>query len=253
MRSMLERFRNVVTQPQAPSAQDPGLLISQSGPLATYYAPFEYVNSAARVALLGITPGAFQAQRALDTLRNGLYAGLSDEQALRQAKETASFSGPMRSALVDMLDSVGLHDVLGLHSCTELFGPASTMVHYTSALRNPVFAAGRNYTGNPAILRSSYLRAMADDWLADEARLLKCALWIPLGKEPTAVLRHFAERSLLSSDLVLDGVPHPSGANAERIAYFLGRKSRNLLSTKTKPESLDTARAQLIRKITAYA
>ena len=253
MRSMLERFRDVVMQPQAPSVQDPGLLVSQSGPLATYYAPFEYVNTAARIVLVGITPGASQAQRALETLRSGLCVGLSDEQALRQAKEAASFSGPMRSALVDMLDSVGLHNVMGLRSCTELFGPASAVVHYTSALRNPVSAAGQNYTGNPAIMRTSYLRAMTDDWLADEARMLKHALWVPLGKEPTAVLRHFVERSLLSSDQVLDGMPHPSGANAERIAYFLSRKPRHLLSAKTKPESLDTARAELIRKIVAYA
>src|SRR5690606_7791120 len=122
---------DVVMQPQAPSVHDPGLLVSQSGPLATYYAPFEYVNTAARIVLVGITPGASQAQRALETLRSGLCVGLSDEQALRQAKEAASFSGPMRSALVDMLDSVGLHNVMGLRSCTELFGPASAVVHYT--------------------------------------------------------------------------------------------------------------------------
>lgn len=253
MTSMLERFRPIVTQSQPVSALDSRLLISQSGNLSTYYAPFEHVNTAARVVLVGITPGLSQAQRALEQLRIDLCAGLSDEQALQQAKETASFSGSMRSALVDMLDSVGVHSALGVDSCSALFGSAASLVHYTSALRNPTFAGGQNYTGSPTILRTPYLRAMAEEWLAEEARMLPRALWIPLGKEPTAVLRSFIARSMLPNDRVLDGMPHPSGANSERIAYFLGRKPRHLLSPKTKPETLDTARTQLIRKLASFA
>ena len=38
-------------------------------------------------------------------------------------------------------------------------------------------------------------------------------------------------------------MPHPSGANAERISYFLGRKPRERLSAKTDPHKLDGARA----------
>ncbi|WPU55912.1 hypothetical protein SQW19_16535 [Stenotrophomonas acidaminiphila] len=152
------------------------------------------MNTAARVVLVGITPGLFQAQKALEQLRAGLRSGLSDVEALRQAKEVASFSGPMRTALVEMLDYVGLHTALGLRSCAELFTSASGLVHYTSALRNPVLAGGQSYTGNPAILRTPYLRSIVDGWFADEARKLPGALWFPLGKEPTAVLRSFAVR-----------------------------------------------------------
>lgn len=50
---------------------------------------------------------------------------------------------------------------------------------------------------------------------------------------------------------VLSGLPHPSGANAERIAFFLGRKHREDLSTKVDPEKLITARAGLVGKISA--
>ena len=42
---------------------------------------------------------------------------------------------------------------------------------------------------------------------------------------------------------------HPSGANAERIAYFLGRKSRDQLSVKTNPDKIDAARTALLRQI----
>ena len=251
MNLMLDRFRMIVMNPQSSAGLDPRLQISVSGSLATYYAPFEYVNEQARLVLVGITPGFYQAQRALETLANCLRIGMTDTDALRRAKEAASFSGPMRSALVEMLDSVGLPRALKVTSCSELFADSAGLVHYTSALRNPVFVDGGNYTGNPPILRTPYLLSMAEEWLLEEARLLPNALWLPLGKEPTAVLRSFAARGVIATDRVLDGMPHPSGANAERIAYFLGRKSRHLLSAKTNPESIDDARAELVRKVAA--
>lgn len=55
----------------------------------------------------------------------------------------------------------------------------------------------------------------------------------------------------LASDVVLDGLPHPSGANAERIAYFLGRKAREALSPKTSPAGLDAARDRLRAQVAA--
>lgn len=253
MSEMLNRFRSALTNLRSTSALDPQLLISQEGELATYYAPFEFINLQARVVLVGITPGRFQAEAALEQLRACLREGLGDADALRRAKETASFSGPMRTALVEMLDRIGLHATLGLRSSVDLFGTARSLVHYTSTLRHPVFANGENYTGNPAILRTPYLRGMADKWLADELQQLPNALWIPLGKEPTAVMRSFADRGLIESHRVLDGLPHPSGANAERIAYFLGRKPRELLSSKTRAETIDEARSLLIRKVAATA
>lgn len=248
MTTMLDQFRAAVLR-DAPLAFNPQLQISESGALATYYAPFEHVNTSARVVLVGITPGLHQAHVALSELRTHLRAGRNDAEALRLAKETASFSGPMRNSLIEMLDSVGLQYALGLRNCADLFSGASGLVHYTSALRNPVLAGGQNYTGNPTILRTPYLKSMTDQWLADEVRQLPNALWIPLGKEPTAVLRSFVDRGVLNGDRLLDGLPHPSGANAERIAYFLGRKQREQLSAKTNAETLDAARSELVRKV----
>ena len=63
------------------------------------------------------------------------------------------------------------------------------------------------------------------------------------------MMRNFAARGLIDGDRLLDGLPHPSGANAERIAYFLGRKPREQLSAKTNADSIDTARGELVRKI----
>lgn len=52
---------------------------------------------------------------------------------------------------------------------------------------------------------------------------------------------------------VLAGLPHLSGASAERIAYFLGRKQSSHLSAMTNASVLDAARTALQAKVTRLA
>jgi hypothetical protein len=59
------------------------------------------------------------------------------------------------------------------------------------------------------------------------------------------VLLHLSSQGRLDRARILAGFPHPSGANSERIAYFLGRKPREMLSAKTNAAALDAARARL--------
>ncbi|CAB3804771.1 hypothetical protein [Pararobbsia alpina] len=68
----------------------------------------------------------------------------------------------------------------------------------TSILRHPVFVDGANYNGTPNMVRTPFLLQL--EW--------------------------FEKRGLIPAGRILHGLPHPSGANAERIAYFLGRKAR---------------------------
>ncbi len=56
--------------------------------------------------------------------------------------------------------------------------------------------------------------------------MLPEALWLPLGPRPAAALRHLVTLGVLAPERVLEGMPHPSGANAERIKFFLGLKPR---------------------------
>jgi hypothetical protein len=60
---------------------------------------------------------------------------------------------------------------------------------------------------------------------------------------------HLAGRGLIERARILAGLPHPSGANAERIAYFLGRKPRESLSRVTDPDALDAAKARLLAQV----
>lgn len=57
------------------------------------YAPFDHVNRAARIAIVGMTPGRFQAANALRAAQEALRAGQSVEIAAEKAKVFASFSG----------------------------------------------------------------------------------------------------------------------------------------------------------------
>jgi hypothetical protein len=229
------------------------LTLDRSGPLSVVYAPFDFIPSDADLVIVGITPGRVQAENALQAARQALRAGTSHEEAARFAKLTGSFSGPLRSNLVAMLDHIGLHHALGVHSAGHLFDAAGQRVHFTSALRYPVFVDGTNYNGAPDMIRTPVLRHMVETWLAEEARALPNALWLSLGPKPAAALQHLASRGVSARDRVLDGLPHPSGANAERIGYFLERKPREALSRQTRPEPIDRARTLLRAQVSALS
>jgi hypothetical protein len=92
---------------------------------------------------------------------------------------------------------------------------------------------------------------MIETLLAKEARFLPNALWLPLGPKPLAALHHLVTLGILGREQILPAIPHPSGANAERIAYFLGRKARQALSIKTRPDPIDETREHLRARISA--
>jgi len=225
------------------------LTLHREGNLTVAWAPFDHVPPTARLVIVGITPGRQQAENALMGFRHALDAGESLTEASRRAKLTGAFSGPMRDNLVAMTNHIGLPRVLSAKSVAEVFDPRRELVHLTSALRHPVFINDENYNGTPDMLRTPALRRMVETHLATEAGILQRALWLPLGPKPTAALAHLAGLGIIDRDRILDGLPHPSGANAERVAYFLGRKPRSALSAKTRPEPLDEARERLTARL----
>lgn len=228
---------------------DPRLLIAKDGRLEVRYAPFDFVNRDAKLVILGITPGEQQANSAILEARRALCAGEDDNVAMFRAKSHASFSGPMRTNLIAMLDAVGMNKALSIESCASLWDVDLDMVHFASALRYPVFKDGKNYTGSsPKIVRSPFLRDQLLAHTAVELAVLSEALVLPLGPAVTEACRFLVQEGRLDDSRVIEGVPHPSGANAERISYFLGRKERGALSSKTNPEKIEAGRERA-RKI----
>jgi hypothetical protein len=226
------------------------LLIEESGELSVYYAPFDYINSEARIVICGITPGFQQAILALDEASRQLRQGATPAIAKLTAKKTASFGGPMRTNLIRILDYIGIPKKLNIVSCSELFGSKSDLVHYTSALRYPVFKSLKNYSGAPSMVTTPLLRKQLEQYFLPElAQLNSSALLVPLGPKVEEALNFAVKAGVVNEDQILGGLPHPSGANAERIAYFLGEKSADKLSAKTNSLKIDIAKDKVMAKV----
>lgn len=230
------------------------LRISQ-GPsgLETFYSPFEYINPNAQIIICGVTPGLQQASVALKVLKENLLKSVNPTEALKAAKNSASFAGSMRNNITRLFDYIGITRYLGLTSSASLFGDDRSLVHYTSALRFPILKNGKNYSGDQAMTNQDYLWGQAKLYLSEEALVLPNALWVPLGDSVASVLLKLVEEGVLREEQVLSGLPHPSGANSERIKYFIGEKPREALSQKTNPDKLDLARTIIKKKIDCLA
>lgn len=203
----------------------PAFLIEVEGALAMYYAPLEYVNEAAKVVLVGITPGFTQMAIAFQQARDLLHRGQTPDEICREAKRSAAFAGSMRKNLVDMLDGLQVHRHLGVPTCAALFERDHRhLVQTTSAIRFPVFRDGENYTGSrPPIGQSPLLQRTVASVLADELGRIPQALVIPLGKSVVEALQLLASRGELDLARCLIGFPHPSGANGHREREYAER------------------------------
>jgi hypothetical protein len=202
-----------------------GFRLHREPGLEIYYAPFDYVNRAASLALVGITPGWTQMELAFRTARQALAQRKSLDDASTKAKQQASFAGAMRHNLVSMLDELGVQRALGLSSCRSLFADRTDLVHTTSTIRYPVFVDGRNYTGHrPALLQTPALRQYVSGPLADELRFTKDALIVPLGQCVSQAMELLIDQRVIERGRCLIGFPHPSGANGHRVRQFVAAK-----------------------------
>lgn len=234
-------------------ADDSRLRLASEGVVEVFYAPFEAVNPQARLVLVGITRGRVQATNALAEAKRQLVQGASSADAMRRAKEVGAFSGPMRSNLTSMLDHIGLANWLGVHSCTQLFADKASLLQTASVLQFPVFVDGENYNGNPDPMRTPMLKRFVHEHFGHLGSALPNAVFVPLGPVPTKVMAILVQEGCFRSQQVLAGLPHPSGANAERVQYFLGRKEASCLSAKTNAGPLDAARRLLQAQVAQLA
>jgi hypothetical protein len=207
----------------------PEFCIYEDRRIVAYYAPFDYLNRLAKVALVGVTPGPTQMQESYAVVRDALRAGRSDEEALEAVKARASFKG-MRRDLARWLDEVGLAAWLGLRSCSELFDDSHrALLHTTSVVRYPAFVRRRdgtlaNYPGSgPEFVAHPWLRDMTETMLADELSALPSAIVVPLGRANRAIA-HLQELGVVDPVRCLIGLPHPSPASPFRERYFQDAK-----------------------------
>ena len=305
---LFSRYRDTIqrldlAQVATPADIPEAFLLSREGRYSAHYIPFESVNTAARVVVVGITPGFVQWKNALREAQRQMEAGAGDDAVLRASRQAGAFSGAIRPNFVALLDAIGVQRWLGIAGCATLFGADAGLVQVSAVLRaarlagafsgairpnfvalldaigvqrwlgiascatlfdadaglvqvsgilrHPIFVDGKNYSGSPPMARHGFLRELVLRWFAEEARLLPDALYVPMGGSVGEALDWLAAEGVIRSDRILHGLPHPSGANAERVAYFLGRKDKAALSSKTNGAQIDAAREGLLQQMAA--
>lgn len=202
----------------------PTFRLAADGNLAIYYAPFDYVNTNAKIILLGITPGFTQLEIGYREARDGLHAGLPHPEILQRVKRQASFGGTMRNNLVSMLDGIGIAHALGLPTTASLFGKQQHLLHSTSVIKDSVFVSDKNYTGHtPRLIKTSLFRSYFST-LFEELESIPDALIIPLGDAVNDFLLPYVKEEARYPNQYLLDFPHPSGGNGHRVKHFLQRQ-----------------------------
>lgn len=200
------------------------------------YAPFDHINPSARVVIIGMIPGRFQATNALRAARTALVQGRPIEEAAAAAKTFASFSGePMRTNLIRMLDAIGLAKWLGLPSAAALWSERNDLVHFTSALRYPVFVDGQNWSGTPDMVKTPTLRHWLEAYTGQELRALPDAILVPLGPKVATAMQALAAQGLLDERRILVGRRIPAGPMPRELPTSWATKQQSAAQPRPTP------------------
>lgn len=222
------------------------LLLEDFGEERIYYAPFDYVNPKARLFIVGITPGEVQMNNMLVEAARLIHQGFSDEDVLKRCKAVGSFSGPMRKNLVELMDEAGIAEFLDIKTTAQLFSDKQDLVNLTSCIRYPTFTIknDKETNFNAEIKQGTKLFEFAAPLTLEELNKAPNAVLLPLGPK----VQHYLEKVVKGTKFenrLLPELPHPSRANGERIAYFLGQKVKEKLSRLTDPEKLDNSKKNM--------
>lgn len=180
---------------------------------------FGYVNPSAKVVIVGITPGNSQ----LENSRDGLSP--------REIKRINAFGGNMRGNLIRMLDYVGVNNLLGIDSCSTLWEGDFDLVEMTSLLKDATFVVtNRNGDESKTMFKEvkqidkveSLQQMFRKGFVKDCASYQDAVLYVGLGPGVYAMLCKLKDEGVINADII--ALAHPSGANAGRVACYLGTK-----------------------------
>ncbi len=226
--ALIDRYRASISHLayNSDKASNKELLLWQDQSLRCVYAPFDHVNTDAKIIVVGITPGRSQMNRALAIFQQ--YAQNNDElTALLAVKQQASLSGGMRPKITQILNKLGYPQHLDIPCSSSLWGQHSHLVHFCSLLKYPVFINANDYCGQVQLFKNPKLvDLLMTQFVTDLADINPNAEIVPLGAMVASVLDTLEQQGRLSQTLTryrakVIAPPHPSGANAESISLLL--------------------------------
>ncbi|MEI8696914.1 MULTISPECIES: hypothetical protein [unclassified Mesorhizobium] len=230
-----DRYRDVINRRGEAAARTPETLLDVDGRDELFYIPFEHVNSAARLVVVGITPGPDQIALAYRTVSSKIKVGLTNEKILAEAKKHGAFGGPtMRPKLLQMMRHFGFSELLGIEREEDLWAHRSDLLHATSIVPHAAFRRGKPFAGSfDDVLRTPVFRESFErDFVPSLSMLNPDALYVGLGPTPLAALDRCAEQGLIRPDQVLGAFAHSSTNGGSQVDVYLGLKSIDALNEK---------------------
>ena len=194
-------------------------LIKREDNIEIYYAPFDYINSKAKIMIVGITPGLQQMLQSFEAVNEG--------RSLKEVKDLSSFKGSMRTTLIKYLDALNINKKLRIKSCESLFNINSKYLHSTSLIKYPVFDKGKNYSGS-GLLKKKILLDFLEAHFVKELKKLDKTIIVPLGNTVSSTIDYLNNEFKLNLKCFLKGFPHPSGLNVRKDIQFKENKIRML-------------------------
>lgn len=226
-----ERFRPIIEALPRGSKSSEKLRLDETAKHRLYYVPFAHSNLAAKLVIVGITPGPNQLELAIAAVQR--WKGHSAATAQLEAKKLASFGSPsMRPNLLKMLEHFTLGKRLGIASETDLWGTAWRAFQATSVVPHAAFnlaidGSEKMFNGKfTEVLKSTLLRECFESrFLPLVASMNRAAVWIGLGPTPRAALEWCATQGLLRREQ-LGAFAHPSGSAGSQVGYYLRQLKR---------------------------
>ena len=194
-------------------------LVNKDGNIEIYYAPFDYINSKAKIVIVGITPGLQQMTQSFQVIKDG--------KSLKEVKDLSSFKGSMRTTLIKYMDELKINKILKIKSCESLFDLDSKYLHTTSLVKYPVFDKGKNYSG-VNILKKKILLDFIEDNFLKELETHQNSIIVPLGNTVSSTIDYLNTKHQLKLRCFLKGFPHPSGLNVRKNIQFKENKKEML-------------------------
>ena len=194
-------------------------LVNKDGNIEIYYAPFDYINSKAKIVIVGITPGLQQMTQSFQVIKDG--------KSLKEVKDLSSFKGSMRTTLIKYMDELKINKILKIKSCESLFNLDSKYLHTTSLVKYPVFDKGKNYSG-VNILKKKILLDFIEDNFLKELEMHQNSIIVPLGNTVSSTIDYLNIKHQLNLRCFLKGFPHPSGLNVRKNIQFEENKKEML-------------------------
>jgi hypothetical protein len=195
--------------------------------IAILWAPFDYVNRNARLAIVGVTPGPTQAMLSYKAVLSANAKGEDPDVSLARTKAASSFRGKViETNLKSLLEHSGVSERVGIDDIDQLWSNEAYKLHFTSTIRYPTFLWENDnkkklYNNQIDSLTHPELKRYVETCLAEELSALPTSsLIVALGSKGPRIVRHAAKIAGIDHKRVV-ALPHPSGSAAGAVRDFL--------------------------------